>query len=1036
MDEIVIFDKDYVKLYMTVDEFVENETTSGKYSYIINGTTVKEDDLRLAVNGEIVSIWGIWEDDEYHYLKYTDEHAVTVVTLWNEQYSATTFVDSASNEYYAVKESDVNQGNFYPYETYYVCSGDPSNVQQFDRAILVSGVTEPSIVYPNSSAEIVPLTGLTICLNDWTDNERFLGKTFTTDKEIVMVTRSGDTYAYSAMVFTCNETHETVYAEISSWYYEQYGDIFGNVTFYTGTNLDAVVDCGSIDRTVIVKDYPRYMKSDEPCAAYIDETDEVIFNYASLRLYHIRATYNVTTTDEPTRISWRDGGIQTATFKAILDDETVIWDDIPDSEYQNGEGYYIIVNNGMGSSYQFETTGLHTIDFYYNFDAVKINRSYGGYNDYTVPLMAFADSPALTEVEFFEGIEGFDFTEVFGSGWYGGDADTGLTTIRLPKGFLYCTDGSSWYSLGSLEKLYYGGTLNEYLQINFYRNFFYNGGSAELYCDGQLISGNLVIDGTNKSLDYASFTNYSHITSITFQEGVEHIGSGFSSCYNLASVSLPNTLQSIGSYAFSNTGLLSVTIPTGVTFIPDHAFAYCYSLSSVTFSSAVEIDHDAFYSSRLENVSVPANSVLYPRAFNYCNNLKSVVLGENVSLVESSGSSYMRGGQFSGCTSLTSMTIPNSITSIPVSALPNTYLTAYCPSYGNIYYPNDVVAYRVKNFSITSCTFKDETISITPYAFYTCGQLRSVTIPAGVKSIPDYCFEYCYKLTGVTFLGTSLESIGVQSFYQCSGLTSIAIPSGTTKIGDEAFYGCKSLSSVTVPDSVVEIGSRALYNTPFIVSGYCPSDGNIYYPNNVVAFSAISTTITACALKPTTKSIAADCFRSCTGLTTINIPNSVTLIGERAFYQCSGLINIVIPDSVTKIGDTCFYRCSGLTSVTLSNSLTGLSNYCLQGTSLLDITIPNTVETVGAYCFDGCSNLTSVTFGKSVKSCSGVSFQNCTSLSRMTFLSEKAPVVYYDAFRGVPTTGTVYYPAGSKYRDFESTLNSSEGRKWVFIPVY
>ena len=51
--------------------------------------------------------------------------------------------------------------------------------------------------------------------------------------------------------------------------------------------------------------------------------------------------------------------------------------------------------------------------------------------------MAFADSPALTEVEFFEGIEGFDFSEVFGSGWYSADADTGLTAIRLPKGFMH-----------------------------------------------------------------------------------------------------------------------------------------------------------------------------------------------------------------------------------------------------------------------------------------------------------------------------------------------------------------------------------------------------------------------------------------------------------------------------------------------------------------------------------------------------------------------------------------------------------------------
>ena len=1032
MDDIVIFDKDYVKLYMTVDEFVETETKSGKYSYIINGTTVKEDDLRLAVNGEIVSIWGIWEDDEYHYLKYTDEHTTTTVTMYGNEYTATTFVDSASNEYYAIKESDRNPESFYPHEMYCVCTGDTSNVQQFDQTILVSGVTEPSIIYPNSNAGIVPLTGLTICLNDWTDNKRFLGKTFTTDKEIVMATSSGNTYAFSAMVFTCNETHETVYAEVNSWSYGQYEDIFGSVTFYTGASLDAVVECGNIDRTVIVKNYPRYIKSDEPCAAYIDETDEVVFNYTPPRLYHIRATYNVTTTNEPTRISWRYGGIQTATFKAILDDETVIWDDIPDSEYQNGEGYQVIVNNGMGSSYQFETTGLHTIDFYYNFDVVKIFRGdgYNRFNDYTVPLMAFADSPALTEVEFFEGIEGFDFSEVFGSGWYSADADTGLTAIKLPKGFMHCSDGSNWNT--NFPKIYYAGTLNEYLQIDFYRNFF--GTGSELYCDGQLISGNLVIDGTNKSLDYASFNNYSLITSVTFQEGVEHIISGFSNCDNLVSISLPSTLQSIGDYTFANNySLQSITIPANLSAISENAFSYCYQLTSVTFSSAVEIGYDAFsMCTALTSLNIPENSIIRPRAFSNCHSLQSVVLGENVVLADPAKTWQNTGNYFSGCTGITSITIPNSITSIPQNAFPNKWLTGYCPSYGNIYYPNDVVAYKAKSTSISACTFKDGTVSISPNAFYGCGLLRNVTIPAGVKSIPSYCFYNCSRMTGVTFLGESIESFDAFSFYGCSGLTSIVIPNGTAKLKDRAFYGCKSLSSITVPDSVIQTEYGVFSETPFLVSGYCPSDGNIYYPNNSVAYMAVNTSITTCTLKPTTKYISYGCFRNCTGLTNVEIPSSVTYIDSYAFSKCTGLTNIIIPDSVTGLNGYCFENCYSLTSITFSNSLTEIPNRVLQGSySLRNATIPNNVEVINEGCFYACSGLTAVTLGESLKTISGGSnFSGCTSLSQITSLAEKAPVTYYNAFSSLSPNGTLYYPEGSDYRSWGDTL------KWTLVPIH
>ena len=102
----------------------------------------------------------------------------------------------------------------------------------------------------------------------------------------------------------------------------------------------------------------------------------------------------------------------------------------------------------------------------------------------------------------------------------------------------------------------------------------------------------------------------------------------------------------------------------------------------------------------------------------------------------------------------------------------------------------------------------------------------------------------------------SVTAIGEGAFYECSGLTSVDIPSSVTTIGDRAFIRCSGLTSVDIPSSVTSIGASVFYR--------------------------------------------------CSGLTSVNISSSVTSIGESAFYRCSGLTSVDIPSSVTKIGDYAF----------------------------------------------------------------------------------------------------------------------------------
>ena len=123
-------------------------------------------------------------------------------------------------------------------------------------------------------------------------------------------------------------------------------------------------------------------------------------------------------------------------------------------------------------------------------------------------------------------------------------------------------------------------------------------------------------------------------------------------------------------------------------------------------------------------------------------------------------------------------------------------------------------------------------------------------------------------------------------------------------------------------------------------------------------------------------------FRECTALTNFIIPNSVTTIGEQAFGFCTALTGLSIGNSVTTIGINAFYGCSALTSVIIPDAVTSIADgafYLCSG--ITNLTLGNSVSSLGYSAFCGCSNLLSVTIPKSVTSIGPNAFKDCTSLT-------------------------------------------------------
>ena len=362
----------------------------------------------------------------------------------------------------------------------------------------------------------------------------------------------------------------------------------------------------------------------------------------------------------------------------------------------------------------------------------------------------------------------------------------------------------------------------------------------------------------------------------------------------------------------------------------------------------------------LRNVDLSFNSKLISFSLDGCSSLTSVIIPGSITSIGESA--------FSSCNSLTSITIPDGVTSIGsyafsgCNSLTSVYITdiaAWC-NISFVDYDSNPLRYAknlyLNNELVTDLIIPDGATKIGSYAFRNYDLLTSITIPDSVTSIGDYAFCGCNSLTSVT-IPDSVTSIGSYAFYGCDSLTSVTIPDSVTSIGGEAFYYCTSLTSVTIGNGVTSIGSGAFYNCTSLTS-VTIGKGVTEIGKN--AFSGCTGELIVNCNIPSASTSEYGVFYG-SRFTRVTIGDSVTSIGSYAFYGCGSLASVTIPGSVTSIGSNAFRNCTSLTSVTIPDSVTSIGGGAFYDcTSLTSITIPDSVTSIGDYAFYSCDSLTSV----------------------------------------------------------------------------
>ena len=345
----------------------------------------------------------------------------------------------------------------------------------------------------------------------------------------------------------------------------------------------------------------------------------------------------------------------------------------------------------------------------------------------------------------------------------------------------------------------------------------------------------------------------------------------------------------------------------------------------------------------LQSVVIPDTvTVIQESAFAECTNLSSVVLSEN--LVDLGRAAFSE-------IALTAIEIPKSLETAHVS-------------FDNGRDCSDGPFENCEKLKIV--TFEKGTTHIAKFLFAGCTGLETISVPNTVTTIERYAFRKCVNLKRVE-LADTIISIATGAFADCTVLSDINMPKSLKDIGEITFRNT-AITSVEIPKSLET--AHVLFD-----NGRDCSDGPF---ENCEKLKIVT-------FEKGTTHIAKFLFAGCTGIESIQIPQTVVMIKQGGFKNCVNLQNIIMPDVIQQVDNYAFKDCTKLDKIHIPDNIKKISKELFQDcTALKEIVLSDNITSIEDEAFENCTSLTKVTVGNKVSSIGRDVFSGCTALPQIT----------------------------------------------------
>ena len=485
-----------------------------------------------------------------------------------------------------------------------------------------------------------------------------------------------------------------------------------------------------------------------------------------------------------------------------------------------------------------------------------------------------------------------------------------------------------------------------------------------------------------------------------------------------------STLTEIPAWGISYMDALTAfEVPASVKSIGNRGITSCKALASITFEKGTKLttlDSMAFQANGLTSFVFPETvETIGSQIFHTNHNLATLTLPANLKSIYASD-----GGTILQYSSLKEVIVPESNKYMVVKdgILYNSDMTVlmFVPSkmdHTNVVIPDTVTSiedYAFYDFTGDKLDLPDGLVKIGAYAFGKAKNVKTLEIPASVKSVGNYAFTQMSALEAITFAeGSTLESIGASAFDTCGKLKAIVLPDSIKTLGGSMFSMCWGLESAVLPSGIKEIPRNTFW--------YCDAltSVTIYEGVSTIREGAFQNctaleTVTIPASVHTIEYVYGGVFEGCTGLKNVIFAegSKLTQLDSNTFRNCTSLESIVLPESLSRLEANVFGNCKSLTSVTILGDVTAIpANFFAGYDKLTTVVLPETVTEIGANAFDGCAALKEITVPAGIETIGAAAFRGCASLEAVSLGANLTSIGDF-AFDGCAALADVTFAEG------------------------